>query len=352
MEDIIKTYKNPQTNNWFVDLEQDRNMRKYVPATLFYLTNNSDLVANIYLNGTYMGEAQPYSPFSVTGKGYETFTINNADGQQFNANELIVQVSKTTSISQLPYNPQVDLLEDNLDRYASGCDNRISFGGGITADHIKYWINNQNALIVQRRLELSGTGSMGTYDISFGSGDDLSGGVGTYSINTIEKRIKKTIINHGFGYTTSNCNISGWILDYIEANDWLDNKTQISNTMDNPSRMFDNDMTTYSNEFIDSNNWYTVYQCSFPSVDVKGFSAYTQIHTDISAGQTARLYLELYNGSWHTAISHTTSSTSWQTKHTHNDTSYNNTTQMRIRMHPGAYARDIFARIQDITLKY
>lgn len=351
MDDNIKTYKNPQTNNWFVDLEQDRNMRKYVPATLFNLTNNSDLIANIYLNGTYMGEAQAYSPFSVSGKGYETFTVSSADGQQFNEFELIVQVSKVTSISQLPYNPQVDLLEDNLDRYASGCDGRISIGSGVTLDAIIHWINAQNSLIVQRRVEISGSGSMGTYDISFGSSDDLSGGVGQYSVTTIEKRVKKTINDYGFGYSTSNCGISGWIIDFKKnLSDISDNYTLITGSAAEAAKMIDDDMSTYGSFDNQSSSYVTEYEVNFSARSIISIHLGLRIRNTLVSGCITYYQIQIYNGSWITIGNGNHNSNNWVDRSCMSSTGWNNISKIRIQLRTTCTAQHAQMQVYDLSV--
>jgi len=236
----MKTFKNPSTSLWFEDLKEDHKLRKYIPMNFFQLINNSSLTASIYLNGGFFGEAQPYSPFNVVGASFETFTVSNENKQPFNENELIVQVSKDVSVSALPANPQIDLLQDDLDIYASGCNDRISIGEGIDADRIKYWCNVQNGLIVQRRLELEGSATIGQYEIFFDEKNKLTGSVGINSITTIDKRIKKTIINSTMDYSLTVCSITGWMIDLLKKSpDIMD-----SSTGGEPN-IIDDDLVTY-----------------------------------------------------------------------------------------------------------
>lgn len=242
----MKTYSNILSSDWVEVLEDEKSLRKYLPMSSFLLINNSSLLAKIYLNNDWVGNCEPYSPFSVVGRVYDQFRVVNEQGKSFNANELIVVVAKDTSVSAMPLNPQLELMEDNLDVYVSGCDNRISFGGGITANDIKYWVNVQSDLIAQRRIEFEGTAAMGQYEITFSSVDTVDGSVGINNVTTLEKRIKKTIANQEFDLSLTNCLLAGWIIDLKLRTDIMDSFITVSNpTGGDTTKINDDLLNTY-----------------------------------------------------------------------------------------------------------
>lgn len=274
----MKTFKSVAGNSWLEELEFDSSLRKFMPMTQFNLINNGELVIEAYLNGDYIGNCQAYSTLNVTNRMYNTFLVKTVDGQSYKDDELIIYVSKSEIISAMPHNPQLDLMEDNFDRFASGCDARISTNTLIGSDQTKYWINIQNNLITQRRLEVEGSASMGQYAITFGSTDNLSGSVGINMVSTNEKRMKKTIVNREFDYSTTNCTISGWIIDYLKrTGDISSDYTVVTGGATAPNA-YDDDMGTFF-YYAGINGVYTTkWEVSFASMDLTEINLFCKLY--------------------------------------------------------------------------
>ena len=184
----------------------------------------------------------------------------------------------------------------DLDNYYIGCDSRISKSSTITNEIIKYWINTQNTLIVQRYLSLLGSGAIGDVLIEYSDTDAVKYGVALNGASESYKSILKTISDSQFDYTENNATINGWIFDYFEKeNDIYLDYTVVSGGADVP-KVYDRDIETYLYFSLDNSGWATVFDISFPSKTI------LEAHIAIAVRKTAYTHyaiLELnVNGVW------------------------------------------------------
>lgn len=153
----------------------------------------------------------------------------------------------------------------DLDNYYIGCDSRISKSSTITNEMIKYRINTQNTLIVQRYLSLLGSGAIGDVLIEYSDTDAVKYGVALNGAIDSYKSILKTISDSQFDYTENNATINGWIFDYFKKdNDIYLDYTVVSGGADVPN-VYDDDITSYLYFRLDNVGWATVLEVSFPS---------------------------------------------------------------------------------------
>lgn len=301
----MKIFKNPNTSVWSVILTEDKTLRKYIPMQGFSLVNNSPITADVYLHAMYVGTAFPYGSFSINGKPYETFRIENPDGQEFYEDELVVTVTKDVSIMQTGYNPMMESFEDNLDRYANGCTKRVSLEDTfIYPAQIKYILGVEAVKMVQRRMEFAGSGALGKYSLMYNTNDTYSGSVAKDTIQTLDKTLIKRLDPHLFDYSTENCDISSWIVDYSqrEYTDILDNCTLSSGH----TAIYDNDILSRWFGHISGGPQYA-FHATFDSTPVRhvSFVLSAQVNT---APSTMRVNLKCA-GSWVEIYSQTDTNT-------------------------------------------
>lgn len=309
----MKSFTNDVINNWRVELDQDSTLRQFMPMLNFTLDNSGDSEVNVFLHGESVGSCYGYATLSVMGKPFESFRIEGV----FNIGDLTVNVSKMETVTAMPFNPQIDLMEENLDKFASGTDNRISYSSTVGADSIKYWINVQNGLIVQRKLDVLGGASVGSYEISF-NGDIVSGSTAINFPSVDLKRYKKTISNSSFDYTVTNCSISGWLIDYFKNPDDLStNYTVVTGGATAPNA-YDDDLSTradYSALFDGSKTTY--WEVSFPAKDIDEIHSYYELD-GVGGGTNCLIYLDAYyGGAWHTVDSQSNATTDHEKKYVH-----------------------------------
>lgn len=343
----MKTFSNPESILWVEDLSEDTTLRKYLPMTSISVMNNGSLPVKIWIHGSYIGECQGYSAFNLIGKPFETFKIYNKDDQLLNLDDLEVTVGKNETISNMAYNPQNDLMEENLDKFASGCNHRISFVSGtipegVHPEDIKYYINANNDLIVQRRIEIEGTVSMGQYDITYSTIDHLTGSVGIWMVTTNEKRIKKTITSREFDYSQTNCSISGWIIDLNMITDIMDLCTLITGD----SECYDNDLSKHGS--YSAVGATTVFEASFDSKDI------TVANIGCWLGQAgtnwAFVFFDLYySGAWHNIYTDSRFIAGWTDESSNVVGSWSGVTKVRVRLQ-GSGANSAYLKLKDITL--
>ena len=234
------------------------------------IRNDSSQIAWVNLWGRKVGEIQRYSSDTFGGRNFEEFRIYNPDGNDFAVGDLFVQIARGEIMTSQPFNPQWDVLEDDLDRFATGCDSRIAYSSLVTADTIKYWLNVHNRLIIQRKLDVLGGAAVGEYEISMEE-EKITGSTAAAFPTVDTKRYRKTLVNSGFDYSLSNCSIKGWVFDLrINPNDTMKNATPVSGASGEDA--FDDDMSTFAGEYSQSGAAVGVHwEVSFDEVDILSF---------------------------------------------------------------------------------
>lgn len=262
------TLKNPSAaSEWIIDLKEYSQVENALPMSGLNVRNDSNIVAYVDLDGLKVGEVQRYSADPFQGRNFSLIRIYNPDGQDFAANDLFIQATKGEVMGSQPFNPQWDIMYFDLDRYATGTNTRISLSDSMTLEMIKYRIRSYNALITQRRLDVQAHATLlGEYSITFGANDILSGAVGIGVPPPPDTTLyKKVIANHQFDYSTTNCEIVGWVIDYFKAAQ--PTYTLISGS--NGSNAYDGDQTTFTDEYnVQGTTWATRWEVSFPSQPV------------------------------------------------------------------------------------
>lgn len=289
------TLKNEEaTSNWLVDLTEHGQVEALLPMDSINIRNDSSQIAYVNLWGNKVGEIQRFSSDSFSGRGFETFRIYNPDGTDFGVHDLFVQISKGQLMTSQPFNPQWDVLEDDFDRFATGCDSRVSYSSTVFAGLVKYWINVQNNLIVQRKLEVMGGGSVGSYEVEFGGGDVVTGRTAVNFPAVDVKRYRKTISDSAFDYSVTNCAISAWMID-LKKN--LNDITQLGTLVSGSVNAYDDKMSTSIFSENDTTGWVTQFELSFPSCSISNAHWATSIKSTSTYNAYVALELDI-NGVW------------------------------------------------------
>lgn len=315
------TLKNTEkTDNWFVDLKNYSEVEATLPLDSINVRNDSNNVLYLDLWGRKVGEIQRYSSDSFLGREFEDFRIYNPDKDTFEANEVFVQVSKGQMMSSLPFNPQWDAMEEDLDSYARGCDSRTTMSTTNTITLIKYLLNSHNDIVVQKRISVQGSAAMGTYHTDF-EGDIVSGNVGINAVVLDTTKIRKTLHESGLAFVDTNCVINGLLFDYKES------ASRGFTAVSGSGNAFDGDLTTYA-----SHTYSSTWECSFDSVNLGQFNMYVQSVN--SSSYSATFYVELkVGGSWVVVWSRTVSlSGSYAVSMLHDVTDRDNVTGIRTRI--------------------
>lgn len=214
----MKSFLNGEVNVWSEVLTEDSTLRKYLPMSGCQVINNSDDVLKIYLHGGYVGTCQGYSSFSVNNKPFDSFRVELENGEKMVDKTVEVIVSKSEIISSSAFNPQLDFMEDNFDKFALRCNKRMSYDPiDMPYDKMVYILNASAKRIVQRRIDIEGnTSNFGQYKILFDEDDIVSGAIPVGGVFTSEKRYRKTLDNKNLAVTLTDANMRGWIVDYKE----------------------------------------------------------------------------------------------------------------------------------------
>lgn len=328
------TLKNPtKTDSWFVDLHDHSQVENDLPQNSFIVRNDSNIIIYVELYGIKVGEVQRYSSDTFSGRDFKDFKLYNPDGNQFEANDLFVQMSKGQMMTSQPFNPQWDMMEDDLDNYSAGCDSRISLSAAITLVILKYWLNVQNGLIVQRRLNVQGSAAMGTYDIDF-EGDIINGNCGINATVLEIQKIRKTLSASGLDFSDTDCTINGLMFDYKKnSNDISDDFTLVTGNANG----YDNDLSTYVTGSTNSNPggvdtiWYTFFEVSFDSMSIA--HTHAVVNSDAASGRTSYIQVQLnVNSVWTTVFSHSYSSGVSPKYYDHSLTDYDLVTGARVQV--------------------
>lgn len=340
------TLKNPtKTDSWFVDLNDHCQVENDLPQNYFIVRNDSNIIIYVELYGIKVGEVQRYSSDTFIGRDFEDFKLYNPDGNQFEVNDLFVQMSKGQVMTSQPFNPQWDMMEDDLDKYSNGCDSRISLSATLTLDMLKYWLNAQNDLIVQRRLSVAGTAAMGTYETDF-EGDVVSGNCGINATVLDIQKLRKTLSNSALNFTNTDCTINGLVFDYKKGNDISDDYTVVVGGADAP-KVYDNDPTTEATYTHYGSVYENVWEVSFSSVDVTKFHTMLKLYG--STGSTAYAKVDYkIDGVWETVV--TDSNDSVDMIYTHSEIIKNTVTGIRIWLKNEGAFQTAAIKIYDIAV--
>lgn len=321
------------TSSWFIDLKEYPQVENILPLNGFNLRNDSNIVAYVDLEGVKVGEVQRYSADTLNGREYELIKVYNPDGQDFAPGDLFIQATKGENMTSQPFNPQWDMMFDDLNRFSTGTDHRMSLSDTMTADRIKYWINTQNGVIVQRRLDIQAHATLlGNYKIIFSDDDILSGAVGIGVPPPPDTLLhKKSIINSVFDYETTNATIVGWILDYLfNPNDVSDNYAVVVGGA-NVGNTYDDDMDTYAAYSEFGVGYVTKVEFSFASTSIEVLHSYLSL--DSTGGSGSNCIIQLYSdGGWVTVTTSNTTDADLKTFYNHDAGSWPNCTGLRMRL--------------------
>jgi hypothetical protein len=231
--------------------------------------------------------------------------------------------------------------ELDFNGYAEGCNSRISLSSLVTVDMIQYWIKVQNNLITQRYLNVKGSAALGTWNIDFGGSDVLAGSVGLNSIISDYMHYKKTISASAFSYTVTNCDIAGWIIDFLKnPNDISNDYVVVTGAGVNA---IDDNMGTYDHH----TGSVVVWERSFSSRTISEVHSlfYAKRSSACSSYGHVKIYLKV-NNVWTEIIDGHGDSTSYILFSNHVTTGWNLVTGVRIS-HPTAYTE---SKIHDLSV--
>ena len=297
------TLKNPAvTDNWIIDLKTYSQVEGRLPLNGLNVRNDSNIVAWVDLDGLKVGEVQRYSADSFQGRNFDRIRIYNPNGQEFAADDLFIQATKGEVMSSQPFNPQWDMMFNDMDRFATGTNNRVSLTDDISMDLIKYWVNLQNSLIVQRRLDVQAHATLlGVYKIIFGDSDILSGAVGIGTPPPADTLLyRKTIVNEAFDYSETNASIVGYTVDLkIRDDDISSLYTLDVDLYGNGENAYDDDLSSKYGLFsnLGTSTETTFFEVSFPSKDIN----HLYYAIDIASVNAAYGWVKFYiykSGGW------------------------------------------------------
>jgi len=342
------TLNNPvKASEWYVDLLGYSEVENALPLDSFNIRNDSNVIVHVDLGGRKVGEVQRYSADSFAGRPFSNFRVYNPDGNTFGTNELFVQMSKGQMMTSQPFNPQWDMMEEDLDKHSAGCTDRVTLSSTITLDILKYTLNRSNDLVVQRRISVQGSAAMGTYETDF-EGDVVSGNVGINAAVLDTQKIRKTLSESGLNFTDTNCTINGLMFDYKKGS-VISDYTVV--TGGNVSNVYDGDLTTFCDTVSTySITYITVAEVSCDAVNAARVHACMSLDTD-DAGNTTYAIVQLkINGEWETVLSTSSAATAWVTKYIHGNISYENITGVRAQVRSTYDNRTASLKVADISL--
>lgn len=333
----LLTLSNPTVSNvWNVVLDEHSEVENDLPLTFFNIKNGSSLTLIVHLNGSRAGIVEAYSMDTYLGKQFETFTVSTKDGDNLAIDDIFVQVGNNIQMTTSPYNPSWEMLEENINQYASGCDGRLSYSSaGTPIDVIKYWINTQNAQIVQRRLSIQGSASLGTYEITFDPDTIITGGTPINGEVLDTKQYKKTIQNGEFDYSITNCSIKGWMIDYLKRGGDLSSLYTVITGGVDAVKAYDDDLTTYASYSQGGTAWTEEWKVDMGvQQPVSAINIYITHKSGYSGGdyrQQIRFEISVDNSTWETLFTDESTSTSYIPRY-HNITTHTLKTFRYIRM--------------------
>lgn len=349
----LLTLSNPSASNvWNVVLDKHPEVENDLPLTFFNIKNGSSLTLIVYLNGSRAGIVEAYSMDTYIGKQFETFTVTTKDGNNLAIEDVFVQVGNNIQMTTSPYNPSWEMLEENIDVYASGCNARVSYSSTTTPENIKYSINIQNSLIVQRRLDVQGSADYGTYEIIFDIDNEtvLAGSTPINGVVLDTKQYKKTIINSGFDFSLTDCSIKGWMIDYLNITMDKDKTTDATIEVDpgNGENAYDDNPDSITTLSVTTAE-ITAIELSFPETNISKLHVCYDQYGDGAGGYS---YLDIQlkeNGSWITCKSNTQGPSNFDTYIMHHilDLTSEKVTGIRFRHSGNIQSR---VGIRDITL--
>lgn len=255
----LKNLTSPAGTSWVQDLEEIDGLENALPLNYFSIINNGDIVADVYLDQERVGKVQRNSAGLYIGYPFSSFEVKNPDGESFSAEDLLATVGKDIQTSELPYNPQLETIEENFERYLSGCDGRVTYETSTPAVFLPWWLNIHSALLIVRSMNFSGSASMGSYAITIGPSTTISGAVPVNGVALDQKRYKKINSTGVFGITLTNCTLSGMIVDFAKKADVLDDATYQTDNAE-----LHDDALTSSKEFHTGNPGIAL-ECTFTS---------------------------------------------------------------------------------------
>lgn len=285
-------------STYVVDLKDDRNIADNLPLNFLSVRNDSSLIANVFLNNKKVGSVQAYSADSFVGKDYEIIMIVQPDGNIFGIKNLFLQLGKNEQMSSMPYNPSWNLMEENIDVYADGCDNRVSLSSLNLIEAIKYWVNVQNNLIVQRRLDIQGCASLGSYEITFNSETILSGGTPINGEVLDTKQYKKVIENREFDYSVTDCTILGWMIDLKKREKDISPDYTLIDDIGGAANSYDDNISTNQEIISAADATNNILNVSFPSKDISEVDMAVNITANTHPGYISLQVYLYYAGGW------------------------------------------------------
>ena len=276
-------FKSGSGSSWYLDLADESELKKELPMNNLVVKNNSGYTIDIFINDILEMVIESKNTDTKIGKNFRTLTLVSEGS--FSDNEIIMDVGKNVQTTLTPYNPGWDALQIDFSKYASGCDNRISSSSIVDVPVIEHVLNTNKLLSVLNRLDLKGSESLGDYDITLNDDTHLKGSV---PLNGTILDTKKYSWNNSqgiFDVITTNCTLSGIIIDYKGINDITDSSTIIISD----TNAYDNSFETSTENSIYGNASKTLFECIFNETLIENLYTIFSIKSDIFIS-----YMDIY----------------------------------------------------------
>ena len=294
------TLKNPSAvSEWIINLKEYPQVENALPLNGLNVRNDSNIVAYVSLDGFKVGEVQRYSADTFIGRGFSLIKVYNPDGQDFAPDDIFVQATKGEQVTSQPFNPQWDMMFDDLTRYSTGTDSRMSLKTGVDMGHIKYWLNAQGCVVVQRNLSIQAHATLlGEVSITLGGDNVITVPTGIGVPPPIDLLLHKSnLSDRDFDFSETNAVIIGYIIDYLMNPNDLSSLYVVEQGGATAPNAYDDDMFNQTVTYHCYNNCAkSVWEVSFPPADINALSV-----RYLGLGGTQAF--QYYDGDWHTIVS-------------------------------------------------
>ena len=113
----------------------------------------------------------------------------------------------------------VNTAATEFDQFLPGCNVRFNCGA-VGYEQFLYSMRTHPGRTYIRYMDIRGTASLGSYNITLGNGDAITGGVAVNGVITDYRIYKKTIPVGAFDTSFTNCTLTGMIAE-VEFNEQL-----------------------------------------------------------------------------------------------------------------------------------
>lgn len=229
-------FKSGSGSSWYLDLADESELKKELPMNNLVVKNNSDYTLDIYINDTLEMVIESRNTDTKIGKNFRTLTLVSEGS--FSDNEIIIDVGKNMQTTLTPYNPAWDALQTDFSKFASGTDARLSTNN---INHLKYTLNSHKGLSSLTRIDIKGSGAIGTYTLTFNDNTAINGSVPLNGTILDTKRYtfnsEDALVNGSF----TSCSLAGIIADYKSVENKIDSHSIITGN----GNFRDDSLTTY-----------------------------------------------------------------------------------------------------------